>query len=102
MQHRRHLTVVLGVAAAAVIARYRRDMRALDAQADAYATLLDGIGIRRAAVQAISGGAPSAIRFAVRHPGCAEELRRTDARLLNFETLPIRSWGSSRRISAAA
>ncbi len=40
----------------------------LDMQADAYACLLDTLGIRRAAIFATSGGATSAIRFAVRHP----------------------------------
>jgi len=40
----------------------------LDMQADAYACLLDTLGVRRAAVFATSGGATSAIRFAVRHP----------------------------------
>ena len=37
-------------------------------QADAYAYLLDALGIRQAAVFAFSAGATSAIRFAARHP----------------------------------
>ena len=37
-------------------------------QADAYAALLDEIGIARTSVLAISGGGPSAIHFALRHP----------------------------------
>jgi pimeloyl-ACP methyl ester carboxylesterase len=40
----------------------------LDTQADAYAALLDGLDIRRAAVFAVSAGSTSAIRFAARHP----------------------------------
>lgn len=41
----------------------------LDAQADFYASLLDALGINRAAVFAVSAGSTSAIRFAARHPG---------------------------------
>jgi pimeloyl-ACP methyl ester carboxylesterase len=37
-------------------------------QADAYACLLDALGIRKAAVFAFSAGATSSIRFAARHP----------------------------------
>jgi pimeloyl-ACP methyl ester carboxylesterase len=40
-----------------------------DAQADAYAALLDHLRIERAAVLGISAGAPSAIEMALRHPG---------------------------------
>ena len=39
------------------------------AQGDAIAALLDTLGIDRAGVMAISGGGPSAIHFAARHPG---------------------------------
>jgi pimeloyl-ACP methyl ester carboxylesterase len=39
-----------------------------DAQADAYAALLDRLGIERAVVLGISAGAPSAIEMALRHP----------------------------------
>lgn len=39
-----------------------------DDQADAYARLLDHLGIRRVAVVALSHGGPSALLFAVRHP----------------------------------
>jgi pimeloyl-ACP methyl ester carboxylesterase len=39
-----------------------------DAQADAAAALLDALGIRKAAVMAISGGGPCALELALRHP----------------------------------
>lgn len=38
------------------------------AQADAYACLLDALGIRRAAIVGASAGAPSSMQFALRHP----------------------------------
>ncbi len=38
-------------------------------QADLYAEVIDLLGIRQAVVFAISGGGPSAIHFALRHPG---------------------------------
>jgi pimeloyl-ACP methyl ester carboxylesterase len=37
-------------------------------QADAVAALLDVLGIRTAAVMAVSGGGPCALQFALRHP----------------------------------
>ncbi len=40
----------------------------LDMQADAYAALLDALGIRQAAVFAVSAGSTSALRFVARHP----------------------------------
>lgn len=39
-----------------------------DAQADAVAALLDDLGIRTAAVMAVSGGGPCALQLALRHP----------------------------------
>jgi pimeloyl-ACP methyl ester carboxylesterase len=41
------------------------------AQADAYAALLDSLGIERVAVVGFSGGGPSALQFALRHPSTA-------------------------------
>ena len=38
------------------------------AQADAFAALLDGLGIDRVAIVAISGGVPPALQFAARYP----------------------------------
>jgi len=38
------------------------------AQANAYAALLDGLGIPEATVVAVSDGGPSALQFALRHP----------------------------------
>lgn len=39
-----------------------------EAQADLYAALLDALGIEQAAIIGISGGGPSSIQFALRHP----------------------------------
>jgi pimeloyl-ACP methyl ester carboxylesterase len=45
------------------------DKMSVTMQADAYACLLDALGIQKAAVFAFSAGATSAIRFAARHSG---------------------------------
>ena len=42
--------------------------RAPEDQADAYADLLDALGIPTVAVAAVSAGGPSALQFALRHP----------------------------------
>lgn len=73
------------------------------AQADAFAALLDALGIERALVLAISAGGPAALHFAIRHPErCAglvllgavtqrdsfvHRLRRYPYRLVLFEPL---------------
>lgn len=44
------------------------------AQADAFAELLDGLGIARATVFAMSGGVPPALQFAQRHPDRTQAL----------------------------
>jgi 2-hydroxy-6-oxonona-2,4-dienedioate hydrolase len=51
-------------------------------QADAYALLLDTLGIERAAVFGYSGGGPSAIQFAFRHA------ERTSALILLASAVP--------------
>ena len=38
------------------------------AQADAYARLLDALHLERAAILGVSGGGPSSLQFALRHP----------------------------------
>jgi pimeloyl-ACP methyl ester carboxylesterase len=43
-------------------------------QADAYACLLDSLGVDRVAVVGISMGGPSALQFALRHPGRTRSL----------------------------
>lgn len=43
-------------------------------QADALAALLDGLGIDRVTVLAMSGGVPPALQFALRHPGRTQAL----------------------------
>jgi len=43
-------------------------LRTHEAQADAYEALLDTLGIEKVAMVGISGGGPSAIQFALRHP----------------------------------
>jgi pimeloyl-ACP methyl ester carboxylesterase len=42
--------------------------RSPEAQADLFAAALDALGVRSAALMAVSGGGPSAIHFAARHP----------------------------------
>jgi pimeloyl-ACP methyl ester carboxylesterase len=42
--------------------------RTPEAQADLFAAALDALGVHRAAVLAVSGGGPSALHFAARHP----------------------------------
>jgi 2-hydroxy-6-oxonona-2,4-dienedioate hydrolase len=43
--------------------------RTPEEQADLYAALLDELGISQVVVSGISGGGPSALQFAIRHPG---------------------------------
>ncbi|HTT01324.1 MAG TPA: alpha/beta hydrolase [Steroidobacteraceae bacterium] len=67
-------------------------------QADAYACLLDELGIRRVAIVSASAGAPSALEFALRHstrctalvllvPGWYPPMQRSFKRLGAMETL---------------
>ena len=48
-----------------------------EAQADAYAALLDHLHIEKAAIIGLSIGGPSALLFALRHPDRAPERRRS-------------------------
>lgn len=45
-----------------------------EAQADAYACLLDALNVERAIVAGASAGGPSAMQFALRHPGRTQAL----------------------------
>lgn len=56
--------------------------RTYNDQADAYAALLDALGIERAAIVGVSGGGPSAVGFAARHA------QRTDALVLVCALVP--------------
>jgi pimeloyl-ACP methyl ester carboxylesterase len=56
-------------------------------QADAYAVLLDALGIERAAVAGFSAGGPSVIQFALRHPD------RTSGLILLGSALPGKAGG---------
>lgn len=64
-------------------------------QADAYALLLDALGIDRAAVFGYSGGGPSAIQFALRHAG------RTAARILLASALPGKAGAPPKAVAQA-
>ncbi len=65
-----------------------------EAQADLYAALLDKLGIQKATIIGISGGGPSSLQFALRHPErcsglimlCAVSQRYSEQELL--EALP--------------
>lgn len=64
-----------------------------EAQADAYAALLDLFGIQRAAILALSGGTPSALQFALRYPDRCSGLVIVSgvSRLLRPLPLPLRA-----------
>jgi pimeloyl-ACP methyl ester carboxylesterase len=64
-------------------------------QADAYALLLDTLGIGRAAVFGYSGGGPSAIQFALRHAG------RTTALILLASALPGKAGAPPKAVAQA-
>jgi pimeloyl-ACP methyl ester carboxylesterase len=48
--------------------------RSPEEQADAFAALLDALGIHQVAVVSLSGGGPAAIQFCLRHPGRCQAL----------------------------
>ena len=62
-------------------------------QADAYALLLDALGIERAAVAGFSAGGPSVIQFALRHP------ERTSGLILFGSALPGKAGGPPRPVA---
>jgi len=69
-----------------------------EAQADAFAALLDSLGISKVAIVGISGGGPSALQFAIRHPNrcwglvtvCAIARRLTDREIAKCRSLARR------------
>lgn len=64
-------------------------------QADAYTVLLDSLGIGRVAVFGYSGGGPSAIQFALHHPG------RTTALILMASALPGKAGAPPKAVAQA-
>jgi pimeloyl-ACP methyl ester carboxylesterase len=62
-------------------------------QADAYAVLLDALGIERAAVAGFSAGGPSVIQFALRHPD------RTSGLILFGSALPGKAGGPPKPVA---
>jgi len=62
-------------------------------QADAYALLLDALGIERAAIVGYSAGGPSVIQFALRHPD------RTSGLILLCSALPGKAGGPPRPVA---
>jgi pimeloyl-ACP methyl ester carboxylesterase len=64
-------------------------------QADAYAVLLDSLGIGRATVFGYSGGGPSAIQFALRHA------ERTTALILMASALPGKAGAPPKALAQA-
>lgn len=57
-------------------------------QADSYAALLDALGLEKAAIIGASGGAPSALQFALRHPQRCSALVLMSAIARRRPTLP--------------
>jgi pimeloyl-ACP methyl ester carboxylesterase len=62
-------------------------------QADAYALLLDALGIERAAIVGYSAGGPSVIQFALRHPD------RTKGLILLGSALPGKAGGPPKPVA---
>jgi len=57
-------------------------------QADSYAALLDALGLEKAAIIGVSGGGPSALQFALRHPQRCSGLVLLSAIARRKPTLP--------------
>ncbi len=66
--------------------------RTPEEQADLYAALLDAAGIRTAAVVAVSGGGPSALQLALRHPGRCRALVLISAASSRIDARPPFAW----------
>lgn len=63
-----------------------RDGATFDDQADAYAALLDHLGIEKVAVLAFSHGGPSALLFALRHPDRVSSVALISAGVASHDT----------------
>ena len=63
--------------------------RSPEDQADALAALLDVLGVPQAAVVALSAGGPSALQFALRHPGRCWGVVLISARTQRLVRLPL-------------
>jgi pimeloyl-ACP methyl ester carboxylesterase len=69
-----------------------------EAQADLYAAFLDGLGIEQAAIIGISGGGPSAIQFALRHPDRCSGLVMISGVAHRYSELELREGWSAVRL----
>jgi len=63
--------------------------RSPEEQADAFGALLDVLGVPQAAVIALSAGGPSALQFALRHPGRCWGVVLISARTQRLVRLPL-------------
>jgi len=66
--------------------------RTPEEQADLYAALLEAAGVRTAAVVAVSGGGPSALQLALRHPGRCRALVLISAASSRIDARPPLAW----------
>lgn len=72
-----------------------------EAQADLYAALLDTLEIDQASVIAISGGGPSALQFALRHPDRCQSLVMISGVARRYSELALRKdWSLAKRLIA--
>jgi pimeloyl-ACP methyl ester carboxylesterase len=69
-----------------------------EAQADLYAALLDALGIEQAAIIGISGGGPSSIQFALRHPDRCSGLVMISGVAYRYSELELREGWSAARL----
>lgn len=71
------------------------------AQADLHAALLDAAGVGAATVVAVSGGGPSALAFALRHPGRCRALVLVSAASARIAARPPLAWYVLRLVARA-